>query len=158
MFLDNKGFTLIEVLAVIVIIALLGTIAVPNVLNAINIGKSVSEKTMVSNIRSGAENLYIEVEFSGNAVDGDIVSDLMDGNQNIRIHNNSITVSLQGLVSNGFLSGTGENGNKKIINPKTGNDIGECLIKITKNVNGDDVSYVVAPSGSNSNCPSSYEG
>ena len=157
MVLDNKGFTLVEVLAVIVIIALLGTIAVPNVLNAINTGKSVSEKTMISNIRSGAENLYVEVEFSGTATDNDIVSDLKDGNQYIKIQNNRIIVTLNGLVSNGFLSGTGESGHKKIINPKTGDDIGDCRIVITKNVSGDDVEYTVAPNDSNAICPRSYE-
>ena len=64
--LNRKGFTLVEVLAVIVIIALLGGIAIPNILSTINNSKNVSEKSMIENIKTATQKLYEEEEFTGN--------------------------------------------------------------------------------------------
>ena len=104
--LNRKGFTLVEVLAVIVIIALLGGIAIPNILSTINTSKNVSEKSMIENIKTASQQLYEEVEFTG-----DIYQYQENGTittTQITINNNSIETNLQTLVSNGFLSGTGE--------------------------------------------------
>ena len=53
--LNNKGFTLIEVLVVIAMIALIAGIAIPNVLSSINTSKSVSEKAMIENIKTASQ-------------------------------------------------------------------------------------------------------
>ena len=151
--LNRKGFTLVEVLAVIVIIALLGGIAIPNILSTINTSKNVSEKSMIENIKTASQQLYEEVEFTG-----DIYQYQENGTittTQITINGNSIETNLQTLVSNGFLSGTGEEEKKIIRNPKTGKNIGACKIKITKTVNSStyETTYKVERSVPNSDCP-----
>ena len=154
--LNHKGFTLVEVLAVIVIIGVLSGIAIPNVMTSINASKNSSEKILIDNIKTAAQSLYEEVEFLGE--DGK----LKDGNNDIAIDdNNSLEVSLQGLVDNGFLkaSNVKDNGNdnedNKLINPKTGEDIGNCKITITKIVDSNySVSYKIDKIGNDTKCPS----
>ena len=65
--LNNKGFTLVEVLAVVVILGVIGGIAGSSVLSSINSSKEASYKLMVNNIVIASENLYKEVEF-GNTI------------------------------------------------------------------------------------------
>ena len=50
--LNSKGFTLIEVLATVVLIAILGLVAVPNVLNTINKSKENSYKILIDDIKT----------------------------------------------------------------------------------------------------------
>ena len=136
--LNNKGFTLVEVLAVIVIISIILGIAVPNVMTSVDTSKNSSEKILIENIKTAAQSLYEEVEYLGE-VDGIKIT-----------NNNSITVSLQALVNNGFLKASNvkdhDNEDNKLINPKTGKNIGNCEITIMKDVNINDysVSYTVS--------------
>ena len=154
--LNNKGFTLVEVLAVIVIIAIIGGIAVPNIISTINTSKNKSEEILIENIKTASEQLYEEVYYMGGTLykydeNGDKTSDEITVNDN----DNSITINLQTLVSNGFLNSTEENNNqKKIINPKTGENIGSCKIEIVKNNTDGKVTYTISnKSTSNSICP-----
>ncbi len=160
--LNQKGFTLIEVLAVIVIIALLGMIAVPGVLNTINNSKKSSYNIMVDDIKTAGEELYIELDYAG--------STLYDYDQNgnkgdlLKIDDNHVTVTLQGLVSNGFLKGKnnpnkdGSNKNPKVIlNAKTDSDIGACQIVITKTETNNKTNYVITSRGTDENCPTDEE-
>ena len=161
--INNKGFTLVEVIAVVVIIALLGMIAIPNVISTINKGKDTSYEILVKDINIAAKQLYEEVEYVGVVLKnyntegefGEII-----------INSNSIETNLQTLVSNGFLSGInnpdmgGSNKNYKIItNPRNGEDIGECKIIIEKIVdkgNNFNTSYKVYNSSTDINCPNYY--
>ena len=136
--LNNRGFTLVEVLAAIVIVALIGTLVAPNVISMIKTGKDASDMVLIDNINSAAEGLYQEVEYmntnvykygrTGKTSDTVIIDDA----------DKSITVNLQTLVGNGFLDGINNedsaspNKNKKIILDADNNDIGQCNIKITK--------------------------
>jgi len=142
--LNNNGFTLVEVLAVIIIISIILGIAIPNVMTSVNTSKNSSEKILIDNIKTAAQSLYEEVEYLGE-VDGIKIT-----------NNNSITVSLQALVDNGFLkaSNVKDNGNdNKLINPKTGKDIGNCEITIIKVVDSNyGVSYSVSGDGTDG-CP-----
>ena len=157
--LNNKGFTLVEVLAVIVILGIIAGIAAPNVLSTINNSKNKSYDIMISNIITASKSLYEEVEYGGtihNYTTNDSQAEEIeetttteelieesDITDEVKITNNTITISLQTLVSNGFISGTcntndtetNNNCKKKLINPKTGNDIGKCNITITKQKN-----------------------
>lgn len=162
--LDNKGFTLVEVLAVVVIIGILGGVAITGVLSAINTSKDASYNMMISDVVTASESMYNEVDFSD--TDGSVFQYNNGGNTGIKIviSSNTINTNLQTLVSNGFLSGE-ENGNKEgsnknnriILNPKTRTDIGDCEITITKIVENNTTTYEVKSKSSDSKCPTSYE-
>lgn len=151
--INNKGFTLIEVLAVIVIIATVGTIAVPSVINIIRTGKNTSYAVLIDDIKIAGQQLYEELEYvkptlchyNNNGVVGEC-----EKTGKITINDNKIKVNLQTLVSNGFLTGINKeevessiNQNTKVIlNPKNSEDIGECQVLITKVVEDNNkVSY-----------------
>ena len=164
--LDNKGFTLVEVLAVVVIIAILGMIAIPSVISVINTGKDTSYNVMISNIVTASQSLYEEVD---NGIllyhydkEGDITT------SKIVINISTIETSLQTLVSNGFLGGSNDKNEakkrKRLFEPKTQEDIGYCMIKITKvaDTSTSEVKYLVEDISNSTNdpddkCPSNYK-
>ena len=161
--LDNKGFTLVEVIVVVGIIVLISIIAVPNVLRALNTGKNKSYDIMVQNIKTGAINLYEEVY--SNKLLGDSENVIYKYSENglktgekVEISDDlSIVLNLQTLVSNGYLSGSASNnGVKTIYEPKENMPIGGCSISITRNVNNDRVTYTITPINSGEGCPISY--
>lgn len=162
--LNNKGFTLIEVLAVIVIIAILGGIAIPSVLSSINTSKDASYDIMISNIITASSSLYEEIEYDNSIL---YEFDLTGSTSNeIKIVSDSISVNLQTLVSNGFLTGSNNDcsdasctnqNNKVLLDPSSKNDIGHCKIKITKKNTSGKVSYEVTKNDTASECPSEYK-
>ena len=158
--LNNKGFTLIEVLAIIVIITVLGAVAIPNILSALNSGKQKSYDIMIENIKTGAINLYEELY--SNQLLGD-TSNKIYKYENYAKTSNAITINsneiknitLQTLVSNGYLSGTSDNNGltssiKLLINPKNNEEIGCCKITIkrTSNINNYKVQYTITSENS----------
>ena len=52
--MQKKGFTLVELLAVIVILALLATVAVPNVVSILNKEKQNTDEIAVTNLNDAA--------------------------------------------------------------------------------------------------------
>ena len=197
--LNNRGFTLVEVLAVIIILAIIASIAIPNVLSTINSSKDRSYDIMIKNIITASKALFEEVEYGGELhkytiddtqIDNEdetsetsetissstiteeeliieedptsikITTDSNNNGSN-NIESKSIKINLQTLVSNGFLSGTcynneEENCKKVIINPKTGNDIGNCniIIKKQKQQDSGKVTYSVSAEESElEDCP-----
>lgn len=62
---NNKGFTLIEMLVVVAIIAIVGIIATPSVLSMIRSSKDSSYNTLVGNIKTAAIELYQEKDYMG---------------------------------------------------------------------------------------------
>lgn len=183
--INNKGFTLIEVLAVIVIIAVLGMIAVPSVLNTINKGKDTSYDILIDDVKIASQQLFEELEYTSNGnlyhysvTEGKLDTNIqirtkdtngndldIDGNENTK--ESQITVNFQTLVSNGFLTGInkeeGENSNpnsKIILSPKNSENIGSCEIIITKIVdksNNYKTSYNIKGLSTNENCPTTEE-
>ena len=159
--LNNKGFTLIEILAVIVILSLLAGIAIPSVLSSINTSKDASYDIMISNIVIASGSLYEEIRYNGSG----LYKYNLDGTHTeliVLANDDSISINLQTLVSNGFLNGSNNdcddvsctNQNKKILlNPKTKKDIGNCNIKIQK----DGSKYKVENVDGDTNCPSEYK-
>lgn len=164
--LDNKGFTLVEVIAVVAIITILSVVVVPSVLNSINNGKQKSYEVLVVDIKIAAKELYEEVY--SNELLGDTSKlyqysydvdrkEISNSNNVIKIIDNCIDegyryscieTNLQTLVSNGFLSGsTDGNEQKVILNVREDNaNMGNCSIKIVRVVNpsSNKVSYKVS--------------
>ncbi len=169
--LNQKGFTLIEVLAVIVIIALLGVIAVPGVLNTINNSKKSSYNIMVDDIKTAGTELFEELEIVGNDLKQYTEAGVSD--QKIDIESKEldgklvkeISTNLQTLVSNGFLKGssnnkeTSTNKNAKILlNPITNKDIGQCKLIIRKVIDDSTkVVYEFYDDSKTSGCPTTSE-
>ena len=166
--LNNKGFTLIEVLAVIVILSLLAGIAIPSVLSSINTSKEASYDIMISNIVTASSSLYEEIEYN-NSILYEFNSSGSTSNE-IKIVSSSVSINLQTLVSNGFLNGSNNdcndagctNQNKKVLlDPKSKKDIGDCEIIITKTNTNGKISYEVSNPDPNTNtnpdCPSKYK-
>jgi len=162
--LNSKGFTLVELIATIAIITLLTIIVAPSVISSLNSGKNKSYEILVANIVTASQELYEEI-YSNDLLGVSDKSELFHYNSSgtletpkrkIVINNNSITVNLQTLVNNGFLSGTNKDGKKIITNPKEDNtNIGDCEIKIIrKSTTAGKVTYVVeAADGSATYCP-----
>lgn len=114
---NKKGFTLVEILAVIVILSVLIIIAAPvvqNALSASNHGMSEFEKSAITD---SAETIVLEV--IGCDIDNKIrnvlnVSDTLTCTEiNDLVVGHTITMSVQDLRTNGFLNDVGErcNGN-----------------------------------------------
>lgn len=170
--INNKGFTLVEILAVIVIIAIIGIIAVPSIIGTINNGKQASYDILVEDITIAGKQLFEEIDYvgttlyhyeiSGKTEDIIVIKDDVPNDSKTKI-----TVKLQSLVSNGFLTGTensnksstGNNNDKIIVNPKNDQDIGDCQIVITKTVDSNfNTSYEITNnSTSNEFCPKDTE-
>ena len=121
--LNKKGFTLVELIATIVVLSLVVSISAYAITNIINSAKEKNYDLLIKNIKDASETYYQECKYSNNT--GITCND---------------TVTLQELVNYGYLKGNGTKDNKmKIVNPKVNpkdnNDIGECSIAV-KNENG----------------------
>lgn len=167
--IDNKGFTLVEVLVVVVIIGILGGLTAKGVLSSINTGKEASYKLMINSIVTASQTLYEELEYGGSTIWRYEYNDknIIKGDKVTINNNNTITTNLQTLVSNGFLSGSSgftdedESGNKYLIDPKSKKNIGSCEITITKSTSNNTTIYKVESNvESNINttnmCPKNY--
>ena len=162
--IDNKGFTLVEVLAVVVIIGVLGGLTARGVLSSINTGKEASYKLMINSIVTASQTLYEELEYGGSNIwEYSCDDNNINKQQQVTINNNIINTNLQTLVSNGFLSGSSgftdedEAGNKYLIDPKSKENIGNCEITITKETSDDNkIIYKVEKKDTVDNCPDKY--
>lgn len=163
--LNQKGFTLVEILAVVVIIGILGLVAIPNVLKIIESSKTTTNEILAKDIVTAGKQLYEELDYANTT----LYSYNRTGKtgSTVKIESSKVSINLQTLVSNGFLTGsnnpnpTGSNKNSKILlNSKTKEDIGECQITITKIIDPStyNTSYqIINNSSSNSNCPTTEE-
>ena len=93
--MNNKGFTLIELILVIAIIALLALVFTPNVLNLINKNNTNAYNSILSSVESAAES-YI----SNNRYDSEITSQINCNNNETEITG----ITLQKLFDAGDLS------------------------------------------------------
>ena len=119
--LNKKGFTLVELIATIVVLALVVSISAYAITNIINSAKEKNYELLIKNIKDASETYYQECKYK------------YSNNSGITCNDN---VTLQELVNYGYLKGNGTKDNKmEIINPKDNKNIGACSIAV-KNENG----------------------
>ena len=154
--MNRKGFTLIELLAVIVLIAIIGIITVPNLLTTVNSSKEASYDILIKNIVTASKTYYEECEY------GDLSNKEKYGEYVCIITDKPRTIKLSDLANTGFLSvsvkDVDENNKKQVLDPRNNNNISDCQITITKNVDASfKVTYKVeSASTDDDKCPTEY--
>lgn len=138
--MNNKGFTLIELIVTIIILAMILSIGAYSIISIVKDSKENNYQTVIKSIKSAVETYAIECKYNDN--DNDII-DCTD---------NQIT--LGELVRYGYLSGNAKVDDKNdenytIVNPKDNVSISNCTISYTNN-NGKITVSAVNPTGS---CP-----
>lgn len=154
--LNKKGFTLVELIATIVVLALVVSISAYAITNIINSAKEKNYELLIKNIKDASETYYQECKYSKNS--GIIC--------NYDVILQEYTVTLQELVNYGYLKGNGTEDNKidnkidnkmKIVNPKVNpkdnNDIGECSIAVKYE---DGKLTIENKTNNNNSCPKEY--
>ena len=143
--LNKKGFTLVELIATIVVLALVVSISAYAITNIINSAKEKNYELLIKNIKDASETYYQECKYK------------YSNNSGITCNDN---VTLQDLVNYGYLKGNGTEDKKmenvnpkmKIVNPKNNIDIGECSIAV-KYENG---KLTIESMSNNNSCPNDY--
>ena len=143
--LNYKGFTLVELLAVIAIMGMLAVIMVPTISGVIEENKENSKKNLENSIKSSArayisDNRY-EISLDNNSCDNNNtkrnITSIGTGTNLKEITNSEISILI--LVNEGYLkSNSGE-----IINPKTNKPINkkESYIVVTYDCSSKDYKY-----------------
>ena len=137
--LNYKGFTLVELLAVIAIMGMLAVIMVPTISGVIEENKTNNSENLKNSIKSSArayisDNRY-EIKLDDSSCANDIRNITFIGND--YIDESKITVEL--LVNKGYLKSNSGN----IINPETNKPInkGESNIEVKYNCSSKDFEY-----------------
>ena len=141
--LNYKGFTLVELLAVIAIMGMLAVIMVPTISGVIEENKTNNSENLKNSIKSSArayisDNRYeIKLDDSSCANNTRNITSIGTGNDQKTIPNSKISVSI--LVSEGYLKSNSGN----IINPETNKPInkGESNIEVKYNCSSKDFEY-----------------
>ncbi len=139
--LNYKGFTLVELLAVIAIMGMLAVIMVPTISGVIEENKKNNSANLKNSIKSSArayisDNRY-EIKLDNKSCNNNNTKREIFSINNKTILESKITVEL--LVNEGYLkSNSGE-----IINPETNNPInkGESNIEVKYNCSSKDFEY-----------------
>lgn len=142
--MNRKGFTLVELLGAIVILAIIVAIITPSVMRILKNSDEANYNMMIDNIITGSKMYYEECKY------GDIKNS--DGSK--KICSSSVDLTLGDLVRLGFVTGTNEENKLIIKDPKTDKDISNCsiTINVSTDTNTGKVTYeVIGTSGGN--CP-----
>lgn len=119
--MNNKGFTLVELIAIVVLLALVMGIGAISVTKIINNAKEKDYQLLVENIKSAVELYYQECKYSN-----DMIIDCPEANN--FMGNDSYTIALNDLVKYGYLktNGTNSDGDGILVNPIDNKYIGDC--------------------------------
>ena len=147
--LNNRGFTLVELLATIVIFAIVAGLGAFSVTAIIKNSKQKNYELLVKNIKDAAEVFYQERTYGENSAINNVGTKVTSGKGGYRLH-------LYDLVNYGYLTGNSktESGDYTLVNPLDNVNIGGCYIYIY--YSNDDQKYVVKKSSSSTNndsCP-----
>ncbi len=136
--MNRRGFTLVELLATLVILAIVMSLGAYSIISIINNSKDKNYDILISNIKDSAENYYQECRYANN--DGIVCT--KDGN--------AYTATLGDLVTYGYLKGNSKDDEKRytIVNPKDNNSIASCTINVAYN-NG----IVITAKNPTGSCP-----
>lgn len=120
--MNNKlGFTLVELLATLVVLAIVLSIGAYSIINIIKSSKTENYNVLVKNIKSAAETYYQECKYDNkNAISNGLSCDNTGG---------TYTLTLSEMVQYGYL--TSNDGDTGLKNPKNDDDIGNCKIAIS---------------------------
>lgn len=139
--MNNKGFTLVELIATVVLLVLVMGIGAYSITAIIEKSKEKDYNLLIENIKNASEDYYIECQY------GDVDLDIIDCDGSIKLGD---------LVNYGYLTGNGKDSDDKytLVNPNNKNSIVDCTIEI----NYDDGKVIVTSLGQNetNSCPSSY--
>lgn len=154
--MNNKGFTLIELMATIILLAIVMSVATVSVVSYINTSKEKSYDILIENIKIGAQGYFEECE-NDNIIETSITCPTIYKIDNDEIITETITIYIRDLLTYGFLKSTATEGENKVVkNPKTDEIINSCQIKVIKTV--DSITYATSYSVENNggtNCPPS---
>ena len=127
--MNKKGFTLVELLATLIVLALVMSLGTYSISSIIENSKEKNYELLISNIKDAAESYYNECRY--------MKSDIDDKSYCYEISENEYQIELKKLVSFGFLKGNDEDDStsNKVTNPKTGIDVSKCEINIKKEKN-----------------------
>ena len=125
--MNNKGFTMIEVLAAFLLLGILATFATVSVIDYLDAADKNALATLKENIKSGMINYYNECKYlsTGDAICKPGGSSAISGN--------TLSTTISDLVNYGFLENQGkkEEGSVIIKDPTTDDDITSCRVSIT---------------------------
>ena len=125
--MNQKGFTLVELLATIIILALMIGIGTYSITSIIRNSKQKNYENLIDSIKSGAETYYQECKYANNS--GITCS----------YDNGKYTTTLGDMVTYGYLKGNDTikteqnnniNGRYTIVNPNDNKSISNCAIEI----------------------------
>ena len=153
--MNKKGFTLVELLATIILLAIVLSLSSIAIIGIINSSKEKNYEYLISNIKDGAEVYYQECKYSNNS------------RISCNLNNNGYNISLGDLVRYGYVKGNSkdyknENVDEKLkfilVNSYDELDISNCIISVEYK-NG---KVVVTDKSSNSvsnkaSCPTTSE-
>ena len=136
--MNRKGFTLVELLATLIILAVVMSLGTYSIISIINNSKNKNYDLLISNIKDSAETYYQECRFANNSG----ITCTKDGD--------GYTTTLGDLVEYGYLKGNSTDDNKKytIVNPLDDKSIATCQIRVS--YNNDITITAINPTGS---CP-----
>lgn len=134
---NNKGFTLVELIATILVLGIVASIGGIAITKTISSSKQKNYDLLINNIVHASELYYQECKYMN-------TSSMMCSGENIFISH---------LVEYGFLKSNSENNDNIVKNPKTNEDISNCKINISYN---SDLGIVKVTNASTASCPEEY--